>query len=72
MDLETAFSQSSIVLKLITACPVPSEEMFDVFILLCIIKFETSLQLSIFLLEPDIKKNHSQKSSLNLLEDFDS
>ena len=54
--LENAFSRSSIVLKLISACPFPSKEMFDVFILLCIIKFETSLELFIFLLEPDIIK----------------
>ena len=54
--LENAFSRLSIMLKLISACPFPSKEMFDVFILLCIIKFETSLQLFILLLEPDIIK----------------
>ena len=54
--LETAFSRSSIVLKLISAYPFPSKEMFDVFIILCIIKFETSLELFVFMLEPDIIK----------------
>ena len=54
--LETAFPRSSIVLKLISAYPFPSKEMFDVFIIICIIKFETSLELFFFMLEPDIIK----------------